>query len=149
MTVGSFEVDGGLLQSTGCANTTPKMPRECSENIRDKWPREMGEMNYYASTKENQDDNVENWHRKFSDTDVNDNGEDSSTAHFTVRVVLFLAHFITPSHWLKFDLHAIHGCLSLIQLTPLFTSQPSSCPSSFSPSSTSVTSSSRSSTRIS
>ena len=82
---------------------------------------------------ENQDDNVENWHRKFSDTDVNDDGEDRSTAHFTARVVLFLAHFITPSHWLKFDLHAIHGCLSLIRLTPLSTSQPSSCPSSFSP----------------
>ena len=48
---------------------------------------------------------------------------------------------------LHIHLHAIHGCLSLTRPSPLSTSQPSSCLSSFSPSSTSATSSSRSSTR--
>ena len=120
---------------------------------RNEWDEQL---QYY--NKENQDDNVEK-----IKLGQKDDGEDNATAHFTACVALHnwacarspvpctFHHTHIGSSWvlpaLHIHLHAIHGCLSLTRPTPLSTSQPSSCLSSFSPSSTSATSSSRSSTR--
>ena len=123
---------------------------------------EWDELQYY--NKENQDDNVKNWDRKLNDTDANDDGDNNATAHFTACVALHNwacarspvpctfhhTHIGSSSSLARTPLTVIHMpsmCATSSPWTPLSTSQPSSCLSSFPPSSTSATSSSRSSTR--
>ena len=73
----------------------------------EKWPQETSEMHH---NKENPDDNEENWHRKFNDTDADDDGGQChstlhrlrSTAQLSVRTKSCSLH-ISSHIWLKFE----------------------------------------------
>ena len=73
---------------------------------------EWDELQYY--NKENQDDNVKNWDRKLNDTDANDDGEDTATAHFTACVALHnwaRARSPVPCTFITLTLAQVESCL--------------------------------------